>query len=70
MTHMGIWGVWVDTYTLSGKEKAHKHKQFFPVTAGVGGVSRPGGQGQTFMCCVQNPKNINSFVRVSGREDR
>ena len=29
----------------SGKEKAHKHKQNFPVTARVGGVSRPGGQG-------------------------
>ena len=31
---------------FSGKEKAHKHKQIFPVTARVGGgVSRPGGQG-------------------------
>ena len=30
----------------SGKEKAHKHKPNFPVTAQVGeGVSRPGGQG-------------------------
>ena len=30
---------------FSGKEKAHKHKQFFPVTARAGGVSRPGGGG-------------------------
>ena len=31
----------------SGKEKAHKHKHIFPVTAraGGGGVSRPGGGG-------------------------
>ena len=30
---------------ISGKEKAHKHKQIFPVTARVGGVSRTGGPG-------------------------
>ena len=31
---------------FSGKEKAHKHNQIFPVTARVGGgFSRPGGQG-------------------------
>ena len=30
----------------SGKERAHKQKQIFPVTARVGGgISRPGGQG-------------------------
>ena len=62
----------------SGKEKAHKHKQIFPVTARVGGggfptgwpgVSRPVARGQKFMCCVRNPRNINIFVRVPGWED-
>ena len=61
----------------SGKEKAHKHKQIFPVTArmeggfptGWPGVSRPVARGQKFMCCVRNPRNINIFVRVPGRED-
>ena len=62
----------------SGKEKAHKHKQIFPVTARAGGgglptgwgggVSRPVARGQKFMCCVRNPRNINVFVRVPGRE--
>ena len=28
-----------------------------------------GGQGSKFMCCVRNPRNINIFVRVPGRED-
>ena len=40
-------------------------------------VSRPGGGGspdrwpggQEFMCCVRNPRNINVFVRVPGREE-
>ena len=63
---------------FSGKEKAHKHKQIFPVTARAGGglptgwgggVSRPVARGQKFMCCVRNPRNINIFVRVPGRED-
>ena len=62
----------------SGKEKAQKHKQFFPVIAWVGGrlstgwpgVSRPVARGQKFMCCVRNARNINIFVRVPGREDR
>ena len=66
----------VKRYT-SGKEKAHKHKQIFPVTAraagglptGWGGVSRPVARGQKFMCCVRNPRNINVFVRVPGREE-
>ena len=26
-------------------------------------------RGQKFMCCVRNPRNINIFVRVPGRED-
>ena len=63
---------------VSGKEKAHKHEQIFPVTARVGGglptgwpgVSRPVARGQKFMCCVWNQRNINIFVRVPGREDR
>ena len=62
----------------SGKEKARKHKHIFPVTARVGGdlptgwgggVSRPVARGQKFMCCVRNPRNINVFVRVPGREE-
>ena len=60
---------------LSGKEKAHKHEQIFPVTARVGGclptgwpgVSRPVARGQKFMCCVRNLRNIDIFVRVPGR---
>ena len=27
-------------------------------------------RGQMFMCCVPNPRNMNLFVRVPGREDR
>ena len=62
---------------LSGKEKAHKHKQILPVTARVGGglptgwpgVSRPVARSQKLMCCVRNPRNINIFVRVPGWED-
>ena len=67
------------THPISGKEKAHKHKQIFPVTARAGGgspdrvgggvVSRPVARGQKFMCCVRNPRNINVFVRVPGREE-
>ena len=61
----------------SGKEKAHKHKQIFPVIARAGGglpigwgrVTRPVARGQRFMCCVRNPRNINVFVRVPGREE-
>ena len=34
-----------------------------------GGVSRPVARGQKFMCCVGNPRNINVFVRVPGREE-
>ena len=69
---------WTGRTLNSGQEKAHKHKQIFPVTARAGGwspdlvgggVSRPVARGQKFMCCVQNPRNINVFVRVPGRED-
>ena len=53
------------------KGKAHKHQQFFPVTGQVGGGSPDRvARGQTFMCCVRNPRNINIFVQVPGREDR
>ena len=56
---------------LSGKKKAHKHKQSFPVTARVGGglptgwpgVSRPVARGQKFMCYVlcAEPKEHKHF---------
>ena len=68
----------IERIFFSGKEKAHKHEQIFPVTArpgggssrpGGGGVSRPVARGQKFMCCVRNPRNINVFVRVPGREE-
>ena len=53
----------------SGKQKAQKHKQFYPVSARVGGGSPDQvARGQPFMCCVQSPRNINIFVRVSGWE--
>ena len=66
------------TLHTSGKEKAHKHKQIFPVPARAGGGSpdRVGGGSpdrwpgvKKFMCCVRNPRNINVFVRVPGREE-
>ena len=53
----------------SGKEKAHKHKQIFSVTARVGGVvSRPGGQGspdrwpgsKVYVLCAE-PKEHKHF---------
>ena len=39
----------------SGKEKAHKHKQIFPVTARAGGGGLPtGGQGsKVFVLCAE-----------------
>ena len=54
---------------MSGKEKAHKHKQFCPVTAWVS-VGSPDRvvRGQVFMCCVRNPRSINIFVWVPGWE--
>ena len=59
-----------DRTFISGKEKAHKHKQISPVTARVGGGSPDRvARGQKFMCCVRNPRNINTFVRAPGRED-
>ena len=53
----------------SGKEKAHKHKQLFPVTARVGGGgSQPGGQGspdrwqgvKSYVLCAE-PKEHKRF---------
>ena len=36
----------------------------------VGGGGLPtGGQGSKFMWCVRNPRNINVFDRVPGREE-
>ena len=70
---------------MSGKGKAHKHTQIFPVTARVGGgVSRPGGQGspdrwpgsKVYVLCAE-PKEHKHFRlgdqpedQVPGREDR
>ena len=70
-------GRFTDFVPRSGKEKAHEHKSIFPVTGrvwgglltGWPGVSRPVARGQEFMCCVRNPRNINIFVRLPGRED-
>ena len=46
----------------SGKEKAHKHKQFCPVTAWVrGGVYRPGGQGSNVYVLCAEPKQHKHF---------
>ena len=64
--------------SFSGKEKAHKHKQIFPVTARVGGMSPDrvarglptGGQGSKVYVLCAEPKEHNIFVRVPGREDR
>ena len=74
-----FWQIFADFRFSSGKEKAHKHKQIFPVTARAGGggspdrvgggVSRPVARGPKFMCCARNPRNINVFVRVPGREE-
>ena len=52
-----------------GKAKAHKHKQFCPGTAWVGGVPRPGGQGSNvYVLCVRSPRNITfSFGYPTGR---
>ena len=71
------WQVEKSSPKISGKEKAHKHKQIFSVTARVGGVFRPGGRGSPdrwsgvkSLCAVwRNPRNINVFVRVPGREE-
>ena len=42
------------------KEKAHRHKYFWPVTVRGGGES-PGrvSRGQRSMCCLRNPGNID-----------
>ena len=54
---------------VSGKEKAHKHKQIFPVTARVGGVSPDrvarglptGGQGSKVYVLCAEPKEHKHF---------
>ena len=48
---------------VPAKAKAHKHKQFCPVTAWVrGGVSRPGGQWSNDMSVVRGePKEHKHF---------
>ena len=53
-----------DTPLCSGKEKAHKHKQIFPVTARVGGgFSRlpTGGQGSKVYGLCAEPKEHKHF---------
>ena len=56
----------------SGKEKAHKHKQFGPVTVWVreGGLPTgwPGGSNVYVLCA--EPKEHKHFIRVPGREER
>ena len=66
----------------SGKEKAHKHKQNFPVTARVGGgglptgwpgVSRPGGQGsKVYVLCAEPKEHKHSrpCTRPGGSDTR
>ena len=54
----------------SGKRKTHKHKSFWQVTPPV---TRPSpdreARGHMFMCYLRNPRNINVFARVPGREN-
>ena len=50
-------GLW-----LSGKEKAHKQKQFWPVIGWMrGGVSRPGGQGLNVYVLCSEPREHKHF---------
>ena len=80
-------GSWVgeSTKSLSGKEKAHKRKQIFPVTARAGGGLPTGGGGlptggqrsKVYVLCAE-PKEHKRFAsgcparrnQVPGREDR
>ena len=65
---------------LSGKEKAHKHKQIFPVTARVGGgggfpdrVARglpTGGQGSKVYVLCGEPREHKHFHPGTRPEDR
>ena len=46
----------------SGKEKAHKHEQFFPVTARVGGGGLPTGEpGIKCLCAVCGTQETKTF---------
>ena len=55
----------------SGKEKAHKHKSFRPVTPPVTlGSPDLEARSRSFMCYPRSPRNINLFVRIPDREDR
>ena len=72
----------IEPQTRKKKNRSQERKRhininkFFPVTARVGGglptvwggVSRTVARGQKFMCGVRNPRNIDVFVRVPGRE--
>ena len=49
-------------FSFSGKEKAHKHKQIFPVTARAGGGGLPtGGQGSKVYVLCAEPKEHKCF---------
>ena len=69
---------WQRSFPNHQERKRHINKNKFSGDCpGRGGVSRPGGEGlpnggqgsKVFMCCVRNPRNINVFVRVPGREE-
>ena len=56
---------------MSGKENAHKHKQFCPVIAlgEGGGVYRPGGQGSNvYVLCAETKehKHFRLATRLGG----
>ena len=53
-----------------GKEKAHKHKSFWPVIVQWGGSPGRVSRGERFLCYLQNPRSINLCVRAPDREDR
>ena len=56
---------------LSGQEKGHKQKNLSGDCLDEGGGSPDRvARGHMFMCCVQNPRNINIFVWALDREDR
>ena len=53
--------LWEVLLSLSGKEKAHKHKRSCPVIAWVRGVSRPGGQESNVYVLCAEPKEHKHF---------
>ena len=56
---------------FSGKGKAHKHKQVFSGDCpGGGGSPDRVARGQSFMCCLRNPRSIKTFLSGYPQEDR